>query len=157
MNCHFRPLVLACLLVLLWPLSVAGHEPDDRLVQIRQQLRHVLREIDNEVTYRFDDAGSPLVIEYRTRAFLIHARTKSGEISREAHETRGPSHDGLLMRVHLQDAGLVNQAMVPQTIREPYWMTSLDVIPLDQEKQVYVAISFGSRVDETIAAKLAEF
>ena len=86
---------------------------------------------------------------YQTQKFKIHGRTKAGKISEETHDEVGPSHLGLILRVHLQRKGEINQAVTPQTIREPYWQTDLNVTRLaGSDQQLFWSLSYGSRTDE---------
>ena len=53
--------------------------------------------------------------------------------------------DVFLLRIHAQDKGTVNQAVVPQTIRQPYWRTDLDVAVVpDTGHQLYCALAYPS-------------
>ena len=88
---------------------------------------------------------------------MAHGPSKVGERSREAHEVVGPSHNGFLVRIHLQEPGTVNQAVVPQTIREPYWNKDIGVHRLSSGEQVYVATSYGSKLDAAIQQRLTDF
>jgi hypothetical protein len=92
---------------------------------------------------------------YRPQAFKVHGRAMTGEVTAEAHDEVGPSYEGFVVRAQLQPRGNVNQAVTPQTIHEPYWQTDLDVTPIgDSDKQVYWALSYGSRTDKDLLDKI---
>ena len=133
--------------------SIQASEPmSPKLVRLEKDLRQRFNDLD--ITYRSDNGGRTLIAEFRTRKFMVHVGSKMGQRSREAHEVVGPSHAGFLIRFHLQDAGTVNQAHVPQTIREPYWNTNLNVFRLDNQEQVYVAYSYGAALDAKAGRRL---
>lgn len=70
-------------------------------------------------------------------------------------EREGPDDEGVLLRVHVQPKGEVNQAVVPQTVREPYWETFLNVYPVSgSEKQIYVALSSRGWTDKKLIQKI---
>ena len=141
--------VLCCMFM---PSTYASESMSPQLAQLKADLQQRFSDLD--VTYRADNRGHTLIAEFETRKFLVHVGSKAGKRSREAHEVLGPSHAGFLIRFHLQDAGTVNQAQVPQTIREPYWQTYLNVFPLDHQQQVYVAYSYGTGLDTKVRTKL---
>jgi len=117
---------------------------------------HALSAIDRDVvSIKLLKRHDTFILLYRPQAFKVHGRTMTGEVDIEAHDDVGPSYDGLVVKAYLQPRGNVNQAVTPQTIREPYWQTDLDVTPIgDSEKQVYWALSYGSRTDKGLLDKV---
>ncbi len=126
-------------------------------------LRHLETELRQEladlgaIEYHFENGERTLIVAFKTRTFMVHGSSMVGERSREAHEVIGPSYEGFLVRVHLQEQGEINQPVVPQTIREPYWNTDLNAYSLASGEQVYVVTSYGSRLDANIKRRLANF
>lgn len=149
-----RIVLIAC--VGLIAVTSASAEDSSTLRQLETELRQRFSDL-RAIDYRFDNGGRTLVAEFKTRKFMVHGRSKVGVRSREAHEVVGPSHTGFLVRIHLQGAGTVNQAIVPQTIREPYWNTDLDVQGLNSREQVYIATSYGPGLDAKVRKRLANF
>jgi hypothetical protein len=105
------------------------------------------------LTFEYPKHSKSLVVKYKTRKFMIHSGSKIGRYSEKAHEEEGPSYQGFLLSLHLQKKGTVNQAVVPQTIRQPYWRTDLNVTIVDKSDcQLYWGLSYGSRTDEKLLA-----
>jgi hypothetical protein len=105
------------------------------------------------LTFEYPKHSKSLVVKYKTRKFMIHSGSKIGKYSEKAHEEEGPSYQGFLLRLHIQKKGTVNQAIVPQTIRQPYWRTDLNVTIVDKsDRQLYWGLSYGSRTDEKLLA-----
>ena len=134
-------------------VSFANENPE--LTRVAAAVRPVLEKFDIKADITFANPNASLLVSYRTQSFKIHARSMTGEISPVAHDETGPSFKGFVLRVHLQDKGEVNQAVTPQTLQEPYWQTNLEVTPLGgTQKQIYWALSFGSRTDAKLLEQL---
>jgi|GEM_PF-3319827 len=124
-------------------------KPDPVLLKAEESLRAVLADIDPEPSFEYPKHTKSLIVKYRTRKFMIHHGSKIGKYSEKAHEVEGPSYMGFMLKIHVQKAGFVNQPCVPQTIREPYWRTDLNVTAVkNADKQLYWALSLGSQVDQ---------
>jgi hypothetical protein len=106
-----------------------------------------------KLTFEYPKHSKSLVVKYKTRKFMIHSGSKIGRYSEKAHEEEGPSYQGFLLSLHLQKKGIVNQVVIPQTIRQPYWRTDLNVTIVDKsDRQLYWGLSYGSRTDEKLLA-----
>ena len=149
------------LVVIIWFLAVCSSTvfaqsteqlDDGHLSRIEKSIRTVLAEIEDELSFEYRKSlPDTLVVNYRTRTFMIHGRSKRGEHTEKAHETVGPSYRGFQLRLTLEEAGFINAAGVPQTSRQPYWTTDLDIRLLKgTELQVYCSLSYGSQVDEAL-------
>jgi len=125
------------------------------LQKVEKCLQGVLEQLGDEVLIEYGDSSESLTIKYRTRKFIVHSASKIGKFSEDAHETIGPDFDGFMLNIYLQDAGIVNQAETPQTIRQPYWRTDLDVTQIaGTSKQIYWGLSYWSRADEKILSSI---
>jgi hypothetical protein len=94
-------------------------------------------------------------MRYQTRKFMVYPSGKAGRLGRELVELEGPDDEGILLRVHVQAKGEINQAVVPQTITSPYWKTYLNVYPVgDPEKQIYLALSYRGWTDKKLIQKI---
>ena len=144
---HFAASIVAAAMALTMA-GVASADESPDLKQVAIALRPVLEKLDIKADISYPSGTTSLVVSYRSQLYKIHGRSMNGEISPDAHDETGPSFKGFVLRVHLQDKGEVNQAVTPQTLQEPYWQTYLDVTPISgTQKQVYWALSFGSRTD----------
>jgi hypothetical protein len=124
-----RAIVLICPLFLMASVvraQDADSTPAAVLALVEESLRTVLADISPKPTYEHHSSGS-LTVKYKARQFMLHGSSKTGQFSEKAKETVGPSYLGFVLNIHLQGAGLVNQAGVPQTVKLPYWRTELDV------------------------------
>lgn len=145
------------LLMLLSSADAADTKPAPELKSVTDNLDSVFKELDPKPTIQVMNQGTSLEIRYLPQTFKIHGKTKSGEILAEATDQIGPSHKGFVIHIHLQKKSEVNQAVTPQTIREPYWNTNLDITALDKtDKQIYWALSYGSRTPDTLLKSIRE-
>ena len=134
-------------------------EPDPVLVILGGKIEQELGKLDPKPTFEIPESNlrKSLVVRYKTRQYTIHPRNMTGRISEDTVQLEGPSDDGLLLRAHVQPLGEVNQACVPQTIRETYWSIDLQVYEIEKEqKQIFFALSYNSRTDPELIKKLKE-
>lgn len=152
-------IVTIFLLSITFPSRSAETEtsPDPVLTALQAQIERELHELEPMIGVDIPEhyAGKSLILRYKTRKYMVYPGSKSGRLGRELEEKEGPDDEGILLRVHVQAKGEVNQAVVPQTIDEPYWKTFLNVYPIkNAEKQIYVALSYRSRTDKDLISKL---
>ena len=103
------------------------------------------------------DTVDTLQINFKTQPFLVHDISMAGQISTNAVTRIGPSYDGFILRVTVQPTGTINQAVVPQTLKQPYWQTYLDTTSLSaKDIQLYWSYSFGSRTDTNLFNRINE-
>jgi hypothetical protein len=120
---------------------------------VERSLMPILEALDPQAKVEYRDQS--LVVAHRSQTFKVHGRNKSGEISEKTHDQVGPSYKGFVLSLHLEPRGEVHQAVTPQTIREPYWLSDLDVTPIGKtDKQIYWALSYGSRTDQELLDKI---
>jgi len=118
-----------------------------------KEIRSAVMTLDPNLTllYEYPKSYNALMVKYKARKFMVHGASKIGKYSEKAHEKEGPSYQGFILRLHLQKAGTVNQAKVPQTIKGPYWRSDLNITLIDKsDKQFYWALSYGSRPDKKL-------
>ena len=133
--------------------------PDPVLVDLKGRIEQEFAELDSRPTFEIPESseGRSLVVRFKTRQYVIHPRTKGGRISEQTVTQEGPSDDGFLLRAHVQPLGEVNQADVPQTIRQTYWSLYLQVFGIEeQKKQIYFALSYNSRTKPELIKQLKD-
>ena len=141
--------------LLLSGLTTARAQLAPVLQQVEKRLQVALVPLILPPIAEHPDAEQTLVMRYRAQKFLVHSHSMMGEWSTNAVEQIGPNYRGFVLRVYLQRLGEVNQAITPQTLQEPYWRTYLDVTPIaGTTSQIYWALSYGSRTDETLLARI---
>lgn len=129
--------------------------PDPMLLRLETRLRMALKDLGPDVRYLYPAGPGTLEVHFKTRRFLVHSSSMTGEFSEEAHPRTGPSHRGFLLRVSLQKAGEANQAVTPQTLNEPYWRTFLDVAAAPgAPSQLFWGFSYGGGVSADLLAKI---
>lgn len=128
---------------------------DPVLERVEQSLGSVLEVLDPQPSVEYKETSNSLIVGYRTRTFIVHSGSKIGRFSEQAHETIGPDYDGFVLKVHVQEVGTVNQAETPQTIRQPYWKSDLDVTPITgTSEQIYWVLSYGSKPDIRVLSRI---
>jgi hypothetical protein len=159
-----RPLAAAiglcvCALTALLP-ALAQPQPavaEPVLLQLRTELERELADLQPAPVFevRKSSGGRSLVVRYRTRDYIVYPRAKTGRFGDTLERHEGPDHDGVLIRAHVQPAGEANQALPPQTVRQPYWSTFLNAYPVPGTgKQVYLALSFQGPDDRPLLRKI---
>jgi hypothetical protein len=69
----------------------------------------------------------------------------------------GPSYDGFIVSLALQDGQYVGAAVIPQDLRRPYWTTFVYAYPISKGKQhLHVNISYGSRTDRKVIQQIKD-
>jgi hypothetical protein len=122
------------------------NKPDAALLKAQSVLTAALKDLDPKVTFSYDQNLPSLVVRYQTRKFMVHGRSKIGKVSEKAHETEGPSFKGFLLRIYLEKKNQIRAAVIPQTLREPYWSTDLNIVELPgDQQQLYWTLSYGVR------------
>ncbi len=151
-----------------WALAIddctpADHEPatdrDPTVSRVKRRIESAVSQLDPNLMLSFEYSAhsNTLLVKYKTRKFMVHGHSKIGQHSEQARQREGPNYRGVLLRIHLQKSGTVNQAMVPQTITEPYWQTDLNITLIDNhDKQLYWALSYGPRTDRKLIRALTE-
>ncbi len=136
-------------------LLTADAGTNAHLKAVAEALAPAFANLDPIPTAAYPKHTTSLVITHLPQTYKIHGRSKTGEVSTNVYDQVGPSFRGFVLRVHLQDKGVVNQAGTPQTIREPYWVMDLDVTPIaSTDKQIYWALSYCGRTDTNILTKI---
>lgn len=134
-------------------LHAGARTADPVLISLQSKLKRELRDLLDGVRFEVPEssAGNSLLMRYQTREYQVYTRNKAGQLSRELVQREGPDDEGVLLSIHVQPKGDVNQAMVPQTIQEPYWSTFLNVYSVaDSDKQIYMALASTSRTDKKL-------
>ena len=92
-----------------------------------------------------------LVARYHTDKFMVHSAQKTGYVEPKAHEEECPNYDGILVHVWLENGRYDGPTDYPLTMREPYWTTYGDAIPVDGgTKHLLVSVSYGGQTDKRL-------
>jgi len=127
------------------------------LLRADKALRLALADLGEDVTIEHAKHSRSLTVKYRSRRFMVHGGSKTGAFSKEPRPEDGPDLRGFVLHIHVQDKGTVNQAVVPQTIRRPYWRTDLNVTAVaGTDRQLYWGLSYGARADSGLLKKIKE-
>lgn len=131
--------------------------PDAVLVELRSKLEKELSDLKPAPTFEISphSGGKSMVMRYKTREYQVHIPEGQGRLSKDLHTEVGPDAGGLMLNVHVQAYGVNNQAVVPQTLRNPYWDTYLDVYPLAaKDKQIYCGLSSRFTTDKKLIERI---
>ena len=143
-------------------ISIAGARPTDlrlSLDDLQLQLGSVLAAYYPGAEIQRSERE--YVASYDTQRFTVHSRDKMGRLSEQTTEVEGPNNAGFLLRLTLKPGAYQGAAVVPQTLRRPYWETWIHAIE-DESGASYLSVSldygqnvsdeFLSRIIATIAA-----
>ena len=148
-------IALASCILAPYVLTAADSTTNETLATVANALRPIVERLDPKPTVEYPQSTESLEVAYLPQTFKIHRRSKTGEVSTNVFDEVGPSWKGFVLRVYVQPKGEVNQAKTPQTIREPYWLTDLDVTAIGATgKQIYWALSCGGRTPTNVLAEL---
>ncbi|TWT31240.1 hypothetical protein KOR34_46160 [Posidoniimonas corsicana] len=134
-------------------------QADSLLQRVEEDFRAAFPDLADELRFEYPQHyPSTLVVDYRTRKFTVYGRSMTGEVSEQPHEAVGPTHVGFRLQISVQDDSVVNQAMMPQSLREPYWVTDLsERHPAGTGKQLFCRLSRGGRLDQDVLGRLTTF
>ncbi|MBT3296847.1 MAG: hypothetical protein HN919_18380 [Verrucomicrobia bacterium] len=128
--------------VLLVALSVDAK--DSPLDHVAEGLSTIAGDTKPVASVRQEGRG--VTLSYNARTFMVHSSDKQGRRSGEAHRTVGPRHDGLIVRVSVQDGPYAGAAKIPQDLSRPYWTTFVNAYSIAKGTQhLHVNILYGSR------------
>jgi hypothetical protein len=86
--------------------------------------------------------------KHGTMIFTVHRHWKTGEILGKTDQVEGPNYRGFILSVSVAGGKYEGQALVPQTLRRPYWETCIDRPSTEDGKGHYVInFSYGSRLN----------
>ena len=146
--------LLAMCLGFLVLVAISGQavETNTTLKQVEIKLRDTLAELRPAPGFEYlKDYRDSLQVTYLPQKFLVHRHDMTGRIATNAVEETGPSYKGFVLRVDLQPLGEVNQAVIPQTLHEPYWETQLEVTVVSgTTNQIFTVLSYGSQTDNDL-------
>lgn len=92
-----------------------------------------------------------------TMKFIVHARSKTGEIFSRTHEEEGPNFKGFLLRISMHEGPYQGAAAVPQTLQGPYYSTFIDAPATENGNGYYwVSFAYGSRLDAGLKQAILE-
>jgi hypothetical protein len=145
---------LACIAIQSVVMA-ADATTNNSLMAVASALQPVFTNLNPKPTIDFPEYTTSLVATYLPQTYKIHGRSKTGQVSTNFYDEVGPGFEGFVLRVYLQPVGEANQACTPQTIREPYWQTDLDVTPLGKtDKQLYWALSYMGLTPTNVLAEI---
>lgn len=156
-NMNKRQIIIALATALLPCILMAADSTTNALLaKVAATLRPALAKLNPAPVIEYPEYyPSSLQVTYLPQTYKIHGRSMDGRVSTNAVDQIGPGFKGFVLNVHLQPKGEVNQACTPQTLREPYWLTELDVAPIDNtDKQIYWALSYAGRPPTTALAEI---
>lgn len=138
--------------LLLLSLSVLARPPEPQLVQaITAAITNLCPEAKIETTaYAF-------TAKYSTMVYMVHSRSKTGEVYPQTHQEEGPGFRGFMLRVSLEDGKYEGAACVPATLQGPYYPTFIDAPSTDAETKHYqVHFSYGAKLDPKLKEAIFE-
>jgi hypothetical protein len=138
-------------------LAFSGHAQDSGAVlrELEVRLKPVLEGLKPPPVFRYLEPGQSLEVSFRAQKFLVHPQAKPGQWSTNLVERVGPGATGFILWARLQPLGTVNESVMPQTLREPYWSTYMDVTAVAGiTNQVYWGLSSSPWTDERVVARL---
>jgi hypothetical protein len=86
--------------------------------------------------------------KHGTSTFMVHNVNMVGQVSEDAREEEGPNYKGFMIMIYVAEGKYRGAAVVPQTLRRPYWQTYIDRPPTADGKNHYVInFAYGVRLD----------
>ncbi|MCP5516677.1 MAG: hypothetical protein H7A45_05365 [Verrucomicrobiales bacterium] len=133
---------------LLLLLPVVLNAGEQRLPEaLTTRLTAAIREHCPDAAIEADDSG--FTARHGTMMFTLHGRSKTGEVHPQTYQAEGPNFRGFLLRISRQEGPYEGAAVVPQTLREPYFPTFIDApATADGSGHYWVRFSFGGRLDD---------
>lgn len=131
---------LICIIVLLVPgISTGSAEISGEKYSLESFYSSlyivVTRYYPNASFHMLDDK---IHFEYKTRIFLIHGQSHTGEWG-DVYEERGPNKDGILCDIHLRPGRYQGEAVAPQVFDKRYYKSHL-MAPYSQRHNRYIQV-----------------
>lgn len=145
------------LLLLVSTVIAAPTSPgDSALRKVSDGLARIAEDLKPDVTLAADNGT--VALPYKTRKFMVHAASKSGEFAEQAREIVGPDYDGLIVRVRLHEGRYSGAAKLPSGGgHHPYWKSFVNAYPVARGKQcLHVNILYGSSTDEKLITRVQQ-
>jgi hypothetical protein len=122
--------------------SLAEPPPDSLVKKLTAAIHSQCPDAAIKLTDRF------FVASYDTMVFTVHGRLKTGEILSTTYQVVGPNVKGFILAIHAEKGLYNGQAIVPQIVQEPYYVTFIDSPPTEDGKGHYsITFSYGSGLD----------
>jgi hypothetical protein len=139
------------------PAEPVATSSDPILAALKTELERELDKLDPNPVFVLEDASKSdaLKVLFKTRDYVVHPSLPKGGYSVETETRVGPSEHGFLLVARVQELGVVNQLLVPQVVREPYWQTYVNVYPVkNTQKQICFCLSYGGRTQDEILKRI---
>jgi hypothetical protein len=149
-------LVLSAILIFFPVFAESIQKVDPTLKLIENKIRSALADIESELNFEHP-ATTSLIIKYKTRAFTVHSRYKTGKISQKAYGTEGPTYIGFMLSVNLEEVSTLHQAVGPQRLDRIYWVTDLNHTTIKKtDIRICWRLPFGTRTDQKMLDKIRQ-
>ena len=146
-----RLILLPLLMIALAPSVLRADQ--DLIAELSQELTKIGQDLGKGA--KVVRTGERVDLTFRTRTFFVHGSSKSGRYDLEPHKETGPSIDGLMVRIWLNEGVYNGQAMIPQTLNQKYWKTQLHQVPVSEGQQhLRLNLSYGARPNKEVLAKV---
>jgi hypothetical protein len=138
-----KALPLALVVIVVTALNAIAAELPESLTN---KLSTTIREHCPDALIEISESG--FSAKHGTMMFTVHGKSKTGEVFPQTYQEEGPNFKGFLLRVSLKEGAYEGAAVVPQTLRGPYYPTFIDAPRTENGVHHYwVRFSFGSRLD----------
>ena len=137
-------------------LLASGFAWEDVSAQPASPTLSTLEDVSKAITPRIRQSFSDVVatrgdgmltLQAKTMQFTVHRVDRIGQISSETYQRVGPRHDGFILMVKHSSGRYRGPAVVPQTVRYPYWNTLInEIYDAHSDTHLWINYSFGSRV-----------
>ncbi len=133
------------------PLGAYGQKPQSPLRTL-EDARSVLKPLvakhyPNAVVVARDELFS---VKANAMQFTLHRIDRIGRVSRDTYQQEGPEHDGFMLSVTKSQGRYGGPAVVPQTLRRPYWNTLInEIYDAQSDSHLWVVYSFGPQVQRS--------
>lgn len=150
------------LLAAIWLAGIATAAAPDA-TQSNDPVARIAENVIDAVQAAHPDAhierldNGTLIAKHGTATFTVHRALRTGEILERTTQVEGPNYKGFLLSIDYRPGAYDGPAMVPQTLREPYWQTFIDrPMTLDGKGHYVINLSYGSRIDPEFLSALHE-
>jgi hypothetical protein len=147
----YRTVISVFAIVVATGNALAEPPPDELVQKLTMAIRQHCPDAKIAVT------KTEFVAKFETMMFTLHRRGKGGDVFPDTYQDEGPKAKGFILRVTLNDGTYQGAAVVPQTLREPYFSTYIDASAAKQkDKHYFISFSYGSRLDKNLKQAIFE-
>ena len=144
---------LLILFTLTFTLRSSSETIKDYQESINKEIMNVVKKYYPKAKLEFKNGG--IQISHDTMIFTVHGAMMTGNYYEQTRKEEGPQGRGFLLFIKVVEGPYQRQAVVPQTLRKPYWKTYINAPQTKNKKNYYwINLKFGHLIKKDFMKEL---